>query len=104
MKIFQSIQEYFVMLGIDQHQSIQKHPLNAKNLVAFFTFGCSVIFTFIFTFYVAESLVEYANSILMGSMFLMITIVFAVNVFSMKNMFTFIDRLEMIKVSLFSLA
>lgn len=95
MKIFLTIQKNFKVLGIDSDQSIQ-NTFTIRSLISFYIFGCAIVMYFIYIFCEANGYAEYERATLDVSLFMVIDVVFVVNIFGMKNISKFIVKLEII--------
>lgn len=63
IKIFQSLQGNLAILGIDSFQSIQKDPLNARNLLSLILQCFFIVSSLLYTLYEANSFQEYTDGL-----------------------------------------
>lgn len=81
------------MVGINSNQ---KRLFNARNVGSFLIFMSCVILCCIFIFDTANDFVERVSSVQIGSVHLIAGLILLSNVISMRKMFEFIHRIEMI--------
>lgn len=96
MEAFEAMQQYFSNVGIDLYQLSQKHPLNAKNLRAFFILGSCIALNWMYTLHVASNFLEYTNSIQNGSQYVIVCLMFMVFVSKTKHLFQFVNSFDFI--------
>lgn len=96
MKIFQTIQTHYAILGITNttHQSTQKHPFSIRVFMGFLLFGSLNVLDFVYIFRVANGFTDYMNSICAASTSIIFSITFAAIVFRKSTLFGSIDSLE----------
>lgn len=95
MTIFQTVRANFAILDITAHQSIQPYPFDSlKILMAFLSFGLSVILHFVYIFYVANSFEECIECITSASGKCVILLFLSNVVFKMPILFEYFDGLE----------
>lgn len=87
MTVFQSLEENFAFVGITEKQSRQKNPFNLRILMSSITFVVSLVFNFVFLFYIANDFEEYIESFYISTTMLGNSIVFANYVWKMPNLF-----------------
>lgn len=90
MKIFQSAQRRFAILGIGPN----KPPWNGTTLLILFIFVILISFYAVFLVNMANTFKEYTENIYLTASMSTITFIFAVFVVKMKMMFELIDLLE----------
>lgn len=63
MKIFQTVQKQYAIVGIESsspsNQWIQKCPFNERILFGFLLFGCLILLQFVYLLHVASSFMEF---------------------------------------------
>lgn len=95
MKLFQLIRKNFMALGIDSKQAFDStKPYNKKILGCFFMIGLNNIFFLVYMFHIAESFLEYTESMYMASAAIVIGVIFICLVLKMKKLFELIDGIE----------
>lgn len=95
MQILESIHKSLQIIGLSSHQSMQKHPFNARNLISLFVFGLNIICNFGF-------IVSGQTNDLMAftdSVYITLTVICADSIFirlilKMQQLFELINRLE----------
>lgn len=91
MKLFQSSQEKFAILGITSDQSIKNNLFNGRILAGFLVYILTVILIAVFIIHDANTIWEYANNIYNMSGAIIIVVFFANIVFKMRKFFALID-------------
>lgn len=94
MKLFQSSQEKFAILGITSDQSIKNNLFNGRILAGFSVYILTVILIAVFIIHDANTIWEYANNIYNMSGAIIIVVFFANIVFKMRKFFALIDSCE----------
>lgn len=94
MKIFETIRNYFAIVGITSQQSIQSHPFNRRNSLCLFVFGMGISLTFAYQFRRIESFQEFTDCFYEISTISVCGIGFASFIWEMVELFEFIDRLD----------
>lgn len=90
MKIFQSIQNQFAILGISSEQQI----LNRKIVFGLTLLGMCIVLQCAATFQPANEFKEYIDRVNMTSTTIIAAIIFAVVIFNIKNLFEIINMFE----------
>lgn len=98
MRLFQSVQSFFAIVGITSYQSMQKHPFNHKILATFFSYSLTMTSYNVYLFHVATTFWEYNDNIYMNSATMLVVIGFTIVVFNIKKLFEFIDSCEAITI------
>lgn len=94
MKILQSNRESLAKLGITSSQSVQKYPVNVKNLVCIVWFGLMTISEAMFLITEANTLKEFV-AVLNASLTLVVEYIeFLLHVWKMGKLFEFIVNFE----------
>lgn len=96
MKIFQSIQTNFAILGINRNQSVQKHNTNFKNLVSLILHGFITISYLLYLVRIASTFREYTDGIFATSAVIVCGVSMAIVIWTMAKWFKLIDNLESI--------
>lgn len=97
MKLFQSSQKHFALLGITPSQSHEKYPiLNGKILTNYFWNWFTAILFSVNIFYEANNFQEYVELIYRMLMPVLIVICFTIIICKMDILFQFIDSCEKI--------
>lgn len=96
MKILQAIQKNYAILGIrSSNQSNQKYPFNIKRVFFGFSLSGSVIASqLVYTYYVANGLMEYMECICSISAAIIIFLCFVAIVVGRTTLFESIDNIE----------
>lgn len=92
MKLYQSVQRQFAVLGINSQLLIQKYPFNRTILLMFFSYICNIISFCIFMYYDVNTFREYTDSIYVTSTDVLVVICFGNVVFGVAGFFKFIDN------------
>lgn len=92
MKLFQSIQKSYAILGISQCQP----SFNIRILVASLGFGSGIILSNVFLFRDIENWKEFTDTIFVNSSVILVDICFSNMIFKMEKLFQFIDCCEKI--------
>lgn len=89
MKLHQTIEVYWNIIGITKLQSTQKYPfLHWRILLSSLVLASSIIFGCVYIIHVADTFAEYVDSISMVVTSTVVAIGFmSVNVFHMKKLF-----------------
>lgn len=87
MKVFQTVQDQFAILGIGP----LNHPLNGKILVDFLLFGCIFASHTVYTYRVADSFMEYMTCIFSISNTFAMFVAFAAVVYRKTTLFKSLD-------------
>lgn len=95
MKIFRTYKKNYAILGIElSNQSTQKYPFNPRVFFGFLSFGCAIIFEFVYIFHVANAFMEYVVAICTTSGTIIMLVCFAAIVFKRNLLFDAIDITE----------
>lgn len=94
MKLYQSAQRQFALLGISSQLLIQKYPFNEKILLMSFSYICKIISFCMFMYYNVNTFREYTDSIYVTSTVVLIVICYANVVFRVAGFFKFIDSCD----------
>lgn len=93
VKIFQSIQKNFAILGIDSFQSKQTYSFNERNVMVLLIFGLSVISGCVSVAH-ANTFKEYINAFHIAVTVAFGGLTFVIVMCQMKILFRFIDSIE----------
>lgn len=96
MKIIQITQKNLLYLGIGWYYSMQKYPINRRNLLAFSVLSITTIIDCIYLFHVAATFNEYANSVYTCLTILQGTVIFAFVTCRMRMIFECLNQIEKI--------
>lgn len=94
MKIFQSIQRHFTVLGITVHQSREQSPISIKQLIVILIFVLNSGTQVMSIAFVAEEFEEFTFSIYALFTLTMCVIEFGILIWKMKQLFQFIENFE----------
>lgn len=95
MKVFQTIQKQFAILGISSPRPpIQKYPFNERIYFGFLLFGCSTVSKFVYIFHVASGFIEYVECVSVISGSIIIIVCFGAIVFRKSTIFESVDLME----------
>lgn len=94
MIIFQSIQKYFAILGINPPENIEKRILNPKNTFGLIFFGALIISTDEFLFYEANTFQEYTDSFYATCTIALCGANFAIVVWKASKVIEFIENVQ----------
>lgn len=94
MKILQTVQKFVLHLGINAHQAIQKNLLNRRNVWALFVFSLSTTSSLIYLSRNAKTFAEYTFAVAAFSSMLVATILFAIIIWKMPELFKCLDLME----------
>lgn len=93
MKILQSLQHNFAILGIDEYQSKQKHSFNVRSVSVLLIFGISLISGCVSIAH-ANTFKEYLNAFHIAVTVAFGGLTFIIVICQMKILFPFIDYVE----------
>lgn len=96
MKIYQSLQKHFEILGVNKVQLRQATVFNLKNVFGLFVFVQNTILTCAYLLFKCETFAEYADSYYISSTVFGATINYIYVVVNMKKVFDVIRTLECI--------
>lgn len=94
MKIFQSIQQHFAILGITINQSRERSSINFKHLFIFFALNTSLTTQIVGIISIADNFEEYTVCIYGAYTLVMIEMEYAIHIWKMKQIFKFIENFE----------
>ena len=94
MKVLQTSQKYFAILGISSEQSIQENRLNRKLLMGSILLGHSFVTRLVYLIYLANSFDKYIECICSTIAVVVITTCFVSMVFRMSILYECIDNIE----------
>lgn len=94
MKLFQSLQENFAIMGITSDQSTKNSPFNGRILATLSSQILTVILIAVFIFHDAYTFWEYANNIFNMAGAIILVVFFAIIIFSMRKFFALIKSCE----------
>lgn len=90
MKILQTVQKKYAILGICSNQS----KCNRKSVLMCLIYSLGCTLSALFLFYEANSFQEYTNNIYITSALAMCVTFFAIVVVKMRKLFEMIDNME----------
>lgn len=91
MKLFQSVQENFAVIGVTLDQSMKINPFNERILAALLSYTLNVASYIVFLFHDATTFLEYTYNIYANSATILILICYIIVIFKMKKCFALID-------------
>lgn len=94
MQILESIYRSLRIIGLNSHQSIQKCPFNARNLISLLTFGLNLTCDIGVVIYGAKDLLECFDAIYLSFTILSAASIFINLVTKMPQLFEFLNSLE----------
>lgn len=94
MKIFQSIQHSFTILGITVNQSQEQWPLNFKHLFVFIALNASITAQIVCIISLAENFEEYTVCMYGIFTLAMFEMEYGIHIWKMKQLFKFIENFE----------
>lgn len=94
MKIFQAIQENFAVAGIHPKLASQSYPLNGRIFIGFLLIILSLTSMLMYIFNDAQTIPEYAQSIYMCSIGIIVFNAVLIILFNVKKLFNLIDCCE----------
>lgn len=94
MKIFQTVQENMSHLGISQYCSMQKNPINWRNMSVLLLQIVSTVMYCMYLFYVAATFKEYTESAYVCMLKFATTIIFTILLWRMQKLFDCLNRIE----------
>lgn len=94
MKLFQSLQTYFSVLGIRSSQSEYKNPFNKRNSLILIRLVSVLMLAIAFVFYEAKTFEEITDS-LSGTISLLVFILnFSILILNAEKIFDYIENFE----------
>lgn len=94
MKIFQTIQKNFAMLGISANQTRERSSINFKNSIAFVLILLNFCSQFINLIFLADNFEEYTICIYAFFTVMMFEMEFGIHVWKMTKLFKFIENFQ----------
>lgn len=95
MKIFETIQTYYAILGIcSTDQRTQQYPFSERIFFGFLLCGCNIISQFVYTSHVANGFIEYIECICSAFGAIIVFVCFATIFAKRTILFKTIDRIE----------
>lgn len=92
MKIFQSIQQNFVILGITVGQARQQSTFKFRHLMIFFILSVCATSEMLCLITLAESFEEYTETIYGLFSIIMFAVEYGIHIWGMKRIFKFIEN------------
>lgn len=94
MKVFQTVEDNFTLMGISAYQSQQKYPFNAKNLLVLFIL-CSTFFSdAMYLIREANDFKEYTISVFSISTMAVSILIFVIALAEMRNIYFYRNLIE----------
>lgn len=94
MKIFQTVEENFDLMGISAYQSMQKYPFNTKNLLVL-SILCTTLFSDVmYLIREANDFKEYTISIFSACTMIVAISIFAIILTRMRHIFFYKNYIE----------
>lgn len=94
MKTFDSIKNFFAILGFDSSQSTRKDLLKIETVLPIIFIGIDIILTIVSVHYEASNFEEYVNSIYLLSSLILSFFIFTTLLWQMPTHYKFITTLE----------
>lgn len=94
LKILQTVEKKIVATGIDRNLMNQSFPFNGKILLGFVILNLGLISMFVYVFNCAQTLAEYAQSIYMSSIGVLVFTALIIILLNVKKLFNLIDSCE----------
>lgn len=94
MKVFQTVQSNYELIGISSVESLHNFPYNPQISIGFLTFGVSTGSYIIYFFNMADDFKAYIEYTITVSAFLIISVCFGAVVLRMTELFENIDGME----------
>lgn len=94
MTLFESTEQYFLVVGINSNQTIQKNRLNVRNSMIMFYFGIAIGCDVSYVIYEAKSFQEYNISIYITSTLLVTLINFVYLIWKTPKVFEIFNCIE----------
>lgn len=94
MKLFQAIQNYFAIVGINSPQQKQKFPDNKKALIILMLLIINYLFVCVFLFRKAKNFEEIANTFYNAVTIIVIIIDHVIHIWKSDALFKFIEIFE----------
>lgn len=91
MKLLQSVQRQFALMGVNRQQLTQKYRINHKVLLFFFSYTCNITTFSLFMYHECNTFQKYAESFFNISTDVLVTLCYANVVFRVDGFFLFID-------------
>lgn len=103
MKIFQSIQQYFTVLGITVDQSRESSLISLKHLIIILIVFLNVVMQIICIISLAETFDEYTICIYALYTMVLVEMEYGIQIWKMRQLFKFIENFEqLIDASVFN--
>lgn len=96
MKVLQSTQRNFSILGIGVMQSNEKYRFNRRNGLALFVLGLASISCYVQLFYVANNFQEYTDAVYMSASTTGASAELAIVLWKMRPLFEIVTKLDAI--------
>lgn len=94
MKLFESLQKYFVILGYSLHYSRQKYHLNVRNGTVIVLLSLDLLANGAYIFYGVKSFAEYLQTIYSISTLAFALTISSIAIVLMPKVFVLIENLE----------
>lgn len=91
MKVLESVQDNFAVLGINLSQSAQHHSFNLNQIMFMFVSGTAISFSYISIFR-SRTFKEYTESIHMGTSLTLGALIFGISLYKTKRIAVLIGR------------
>lgn len=92
LKVFQTTQKNFAMMGISRKLATQAYPLNVRILMGFLILYSLAIFNLIYTIYYAKTFAEYTQSVYVFSLGALIILALFIVILKVNKLFELIDN------------
>lgn len=94
MRLFESIEQYLLIIGINSNQANQKNHLNVRNSTILLVFGIAIASDVSYAIYAAKTFQEYSISLYITSTLACTLICFAKFIWSMSDVFEVFNTIE----------
>lgn len=94
MKIFQTIENNFALMGITADQSTHKYPFNARNLLVLLTLLTTLFSDVMYLIYDTNDFKEYTISVFSASTMTVAICIFCIILFRMRRIFDYLNHIE----------
>lgn len=94
MPILESLHNNLQIIGMTTHQSIQKYPLNVRNVLMLSIFGMNIICNIGFLIYETNNLMEFTDSLYLTFTAIMALLILIDLILRMRPLFVFVNRVD----------
>ena len=94
MKLFETVEQYLLIVGINSQQTVQRTRLNVRNVAFFMVFGASIGSSILYSQYEAKNFEEYNLSLYTTATLMCILNIFASFVWNASKIFEIFDKIN----------